>query len=124
MTPLPITVTRAGLARITAAQLGAPVDFTVAAVALSDAPFVPAPTLEAVPGEFRRLSTVSGAKEGDNTLVDALAPAARAAKDATGSVDEVVTEQRLQGLYGIDFEITRGARGRLCNYFNPPGAQP
>ena len=42
----------------------------------------------------------------------------------TGSVDEVVTEQRLQGLYGIDFEITRGARGRLCNYFNPPGAQP
>ena len=66
MTPLPITVTRAGLARITAAQLGAPVDFTVAAVALSDAPFVPAPTLEAVPGEFRRLSTVSGAKEGDN----------------------------------------------------------
>lgn len=66
MTPLPITVTRAGLARITAAQLGAPVDFKVAAVALSDAPFVPAPTLEVVPGEFRRLGTVSGAKVGDN----------------------------------------------------------
>ena len=66
MTPLSITVTRAGLARITAAQLGQPVDFTVAAVALSDAPFVPAPTLEVVPGEFRRLATVTGSKVGDN----------------------------------------------------------
>ncbi|CAM3722560.1 putative ABC transporter ATP-binding protein YclP [Pseudomonas reidholzensis] len=40
-----------------------------------------------------------------------------------GSVAEVVTEQRLQALYGLDFEITHGARGRLCNYFNPPGQQ-
>ncbi|WP_460419110.1 iron ABC transporter ATP-binding protein [Pseudomonas sp. microsymbiont 2] len=38
-----------------------------------------------------------------------------------GSVDDVVTEQQLQALYGLDFEITHGASGRLCNYFNPPG---
>ncbi|MBS7600883.1 ATP-binding cassette domain-containing protein [Pseudomonas sp. RC2C2] len=39
----------------------------------------------------------------------------------SGSVDEVVTEQQLYALYGLEFEITQGARGRLCNYFNPPG---
>ncbi len=39
----------------------------------------------------------------------------------TGAVDEVVTEVQLAALYGLDFEISQGARGRLCNYFNPPG---
>ena len=34
---------------------------------------------------------------------------------------QVVTEDRLRDLYGLDFEITHGARGRLCNYFNPSG---
>ncbi|MGC5698978.1 ATP-binding cassette domain-containing protein [Pseudomonas sp. NFXW11] len=36
-----------------------------------------------------------------------------------GSVAEVVTEARLGELYDLDFEITQGPRGRLCNYFNP-----
>ena len=39
-----------------------------------------------------------------------------------GSVAEVLIEDRLRALYGLDFEITQGPRGRLCNYFNPPGA--
>lgn len=38
-----------------------------------------------------------------------------------GAVPEVVTESRLRELFGLDFEITQGARGRLCNYFNPSG---
>ncbi|WP_313370879.1 ATP-binding cassette domain-containing protein [Achromobacter animicus] len=38
-----------------------------------------------------------------------------------GAVHEVMTEDRLRELYGLDFEITQGDRGRLCNYFNPPG---
>jgi iron complex transport system ATP-binding protein len=38
-----------------------------------------------------------------------------------GAVSEVVTEDCLRELYGLDFEITHGERGRLCNYFNPPG---
>lgn len=38
-----------------------------------------------------------------------------------GPVQEVVTEARLKELYGLDFEITHGERGRLCNYFNPSG---
>lgn len=36
-----------------------------------------------------------------------------------GSVAEVITEARLGELYGLDFEVTQGSRGRLCNYFNP-----
>lgn len=36
-----------------------------------------------------------------------------------GSVPEVVNETRLGELYELDFEITHGARGCLCNYFNP-----
>lgn len=41
------------------------------------------------------------------------------AVQCAGSVAEVVTEARLGELYGLDFEITQGQRGRLCNYFNP-----
>jgi iron complex transport system ATP-binding protein len=38
-----------------------------------------------------------------------------------GPVREVVTETRLRELYGLDFEITHGEHGCLCNYFNPSG---
>lgn len=36
----------------------------------------------------------------------------------SGATHEVVTEPRLSDLYELDFEITRGARGLVCNYFN------
>ncbi|QBF26981.1 ATP-binding cassette domain-containing protein [Pseudomonas tructae] len=36
-----------------------------------------------------------------------------------GPVAEVVTQARLQALYGLDFEILRSGRGFVCNYFNP-----
>lgn len=38
-----------------------------------------------------------------------------------GSVRDVVTAERLQQLYGLDFDITHSSRGLLCNYFNPQG---
>ena len=41
------------------------------------------------------------------------------AVQCAGSVDEVITEARLGELYGLDFDISQGPRGRLCNYFNP-----
>ena len=40
------------------------------------------------------------------------------AVQCAGSVDEVITEARLGELYGLDFDISQGPRGRLCNYFN------
>lgn len=37
----------------------------------------------------------------------------------SGLSDEVITEQNLSDLYGIEFEILRNEHGYLCNYFNP-----
>lgn len=68
MTALPLVITRAGLARFTAAQLGSNIDLTITKIGLSDRAFVPAPTLTALPGEHRRVDTVSGAAVGDGTV--------------------------------------------------------
>lgn len=35
----------------------------------------------------------------------------------SGPVDEVLTEECLADLYGLDFEITRSGKGCFCNYF-------
>lgn len=35
----------------------------------------------------------------------------------SGPVAEVLTEERLADLYGLDFEITRSRKGCFCNYF-------
>lgn len=67
-TALTITMTRAGLARFTAAQLGDGIDLAIASVALTDADFVVAPTLEVLPGEFRRIAMISGRAVGDNVV--------------------------------------------------------
>lgn len=68
MSKLTITITRAGLERFTAAQLDEDLDLGISSVALTDAEFVVAPTLEELPGEFRRLSTISGDQVGDNIV--------------------------------------------------------
>ncbi|HET9509998.1 MAG TPA: hypothetical protein VFO80_02515 [Sphingomonas sp.] len=68
MTKLTLTITRTGMERFTAAQLGADIDLTIATIGLTDAVFVVAPTLTALPGEFRRLPGVSGEQVGDNIV--------------------------------------------------------
>lgn len=65
---LTIIMTTAGLARFTAAQIGQPVDLTVSTIALTNAAFVVSPTLTALPGEFRRLDSLSGRAVGDNVV--------------------------------------------------------
>ena len=65
MIPLTLIITRAGMAKFTAAQLTAGLDLTIAAVGLTDQPIVAAPTLTALPGEFRRIPFVSGKQVGD-----------------------------------------------------------
>ena len=52
------------------------------------------------------ITDLGGAKEGDNTLVDALAPAARSAKDSRGSVQEV-----LELVFGPAVEGAKSTRG-------------
>lgn len=66
--PLTLTFTNAGLSRFTAAQLGNGADLRISAVGLSDNPIVVAPTLTALPGEFRRVATISGAQVGNNIV--------------------------------------------------------
>ncbi|KQM79348.1 hypothetical protein ASE70_05625 [Sphingomonas sp. Leaf22] len=64
----PLTVTRVGHTRFLSAQLGENIDLSVSHVGLTDAAFVPAPTLTALPGEFRRVSTIAGSASGDSTV--------------------------------------------------------
>ena len=66
--PFTLTFTRLGLEKFTAAQLGDDIDLTVTEVGLTDEAFVVAPTLEAVPGEHRRVATISGEAVGDNIV--------------------------------------------------------
>ncbi|WP_235516323.1 hypothetical protein [Sphingomonas sp. Leaf226] len=68
MTSLTLMITRVGQARFTAAQLDADINFGIAEVGLTDVPFVSAPTLEALPGEFKRLASISGEQVGDNIV--------------------------------------------------------
>lgn len=68
MSKLTLTITRAGLERFTAAQLDDDLDLSIATVGLTDADFVSAPTLEVLPGEFKRLTTISGEQVGDNIV--------------------------------------------------------
>lgn len=60
MTALALTITTAGLGRFTSAQAGEDIDLTVARVGVTASQFVAAPTLTALPGEIKRLDTVSG----------------------------------------------------------------
>ncbi|MCG7296932.1 dihydroxyacetone kinase family protein [Corynebacterium afermentans] len=75
------------------------------------------------------ITQLGGAKEGDNTLVDALTPAARAAKDATGSVDEVLAHVFAPAVEGA--KATRGMQatkgrasylGESAKHVPDPGA--
>ncbi|MBX9816256.1 MAG: hypothetical protein A4S12_07025 [Proteobacteria bacterium SG_bin5] len=66
--PFTLTFTRAGQEKFIAAQLGDDIDLTVTEVGLTDTAFVVAPTLEAVPGEHRRVGTISGDAVGNNIV--------------------------------------------------------
>jgi hypothetical protein len=66
MTALNLVLTDAGMERFTAAQLGNPIDLTVSAIGLTAQDFFAAKTLTALPGEFRRVVSLSGAVVGDN----------------------------------------------------------
>lgn len=68
MTALKLVMTSAGLFRFAAAQADDDIDLTIATIGLSAAAFVAAPTLTALPGEFRRIAMVSGEVAGDGIV--------------------------------------------------------
>lgn len=63
-----LTMTDAGLARFTTAQLGDAVDLRISSVGMTDSVIVVAPTLTALPGEIRRIASISGAQVGNNIV--------------------------------------------------------
>lgn len=84
MPALQMLITDAGLEAIVNAQGGGTDTILIDAIGLTDTPFIMAPTLTAVPGEFRRVDTVSGQAVAENIIhVVAYDPAA-IAYDVTG----------------------------------------
>lgn len=77
MPALQMLITDAGLEAIINAQEGGTDTVLIESIGLTDTPFVMAPTLTAVPGEFRRIDTVSGQAVAENIIhVVAYDPAA------------------------------------------------
>jgi hypothetical protein len=60
MAALSMMITDAGLDAIVAAEAGGTDAITITQIGLTAAPFVMAPTIDALPGEFKRLDAVSG----------------------------------------------------------------
>lgn len=60
MTAFAMMITNAGLDAIVAAESGSTEAITISEIGLSSLPFIAAPTLELLPGEFKRISAVSG----------------------------------------------------------------
>lgn len=65
---LALVVTQAGHARFVAAQVEEDIDLSISSVGLTDADFVSAPTLTALPGQFRIIDTISGESVGDSVV--------------------------------------------------------
>ncbi len=68
MTALPLMMTRGGQSRFTAAQLDNAIDLGIAAIGLTDDAFVSSPTLDKLPGEFKRVTSISGDQVGDDIV--------------------------------------------------------
>lgn len=68
MPALPMIITDAGLDAIIDAQTGGTEEVLITEIGLTATPFVMAPTLTALPGEFRRLDTVAGQSVAPNII--------------------------------------------------------
>lgn len=65
---LPITITQEGLQALVDAEAGTTSLVRFAELGLTATPFVMAPTLEALPGEFKRISTIAGESVSDSVI--------------------------------------------------------
>lgn len=65
---LPLTITDRGLAALVDARGGATNSITISALGLTATPFVMSPTLTALPGEAKRLTTISGNAVSENVI--------------------------------------------------------
>src|SRR3546814_5816169 len=79
-----LLITDAGLAAIIDAQEGGTDAILIHSIGLTDTPFVMAPTLTAVPGQFRVIETVSGQAVAENIIHVVAYDPAPVTSDVTG----------------------------------------
>jgi len=115
MTALKLVLTTAGLGRFTAAQADADIDLTIATVGLTDTTFVVAPTLTALPGEFRRIATVSGQVAGDGIVHLVVQDAGEITYGVRG-FGLFLADGTLFAVYGQQQQIAEKAAGSLLGF--------
>ncbi|GAA0651473.1 hypothetical protein GCM10009424_30680 [Sphingomonas ursincola] len=68
MAALAMMITNAGLDAIVAAESGGTDEIRIIEIGLTATPFIAAPTLDALPGEFKRIDAVSGQAVSENVI--------------------------------------------------------
>lgn len=68
MTALAMMITNAGLDAIVAAESGGTDEIRITEIGLTATPFIAAPTIDALPGEFKRVDAVSGQAVSENVI--------------------------------------------------------
>jgi len=101
---LNLVITTAGLQSFTAAQADDDIDLTISTVGLTAQSFVVAPTLTALPGEFRRIDTISGEPVGDDIVHLMIRDQAEIAYSAKG-FGLYLADGTLFAVYGQDTTI-------------------
>lgn len=81
---LPITITQDGIQALIDAEQGRTNSVQIAKVGLSSTPFIAAPTIDVLPGEFKELTTIAGAPVGDNIIHMVATDADEASYTVTG----------------------------------------
>jgi hypothetical protein len=81
---IPLTITQEGLTALIDAEAGTTNAVRIAELALSSAPFIAAPTLTDLPGEFKRLDSIAGESAAENIIHLVAEDGSADAYDVTG----------------------------------------
>ncbi|OHC96392.1 MAG: hypothetical protein A2792_00125 [Sphingomonadales bacterium RIFCSPHIGHO2_01_FULL_65_20] len=144
MPSLQIMITDAGIEAIADAQGGATDAVVIAEIGLTNTPFIMAPTIDALPGEFRRINTVAGQAVAENILHVTAYDSAAIAYDVTGfglyaadgtliavyseAEDPILSKAALAtSLFAIDISIAADIAAVIefgdPQFLNPPGTE-
>lgn len=142
-TPLEIVITDAGRAALVDAEGGGTAAVVIAEAGLTDATFVAAPTLTALPGEFKRVAAISGTAADPDTLHLVIRDSSDDAYEARG-LGLYLADGTLFAVYGqatpflgkfaashfltaIDLKFLSGEADLIAfgdtNFLNPPATE-
>lgn len=106
MLPLQLIITQSGLDALVNAQDGGTDAIQVAEIGLTQTGFTPAPTIDTLPGEFKRLDTVSGQSVSDTVIHMTAVDADEVAYDLRG-FGLYLSDGTLFAVYGQDDPLFR-----------------